>query len=62
MSHFLFLFMGDLTLKREKIKPSSYGHLTDITLLVECLAPGHNCITCIICTKGKSLKEIERIH
>ena len=32
MSHLLFLFMGDLTLKKEKIKSSSYGLLADIAL------------------------------
>ena len=26
------------------------------------LAPGQSCITCILCTKGKSLKDKERIH
>ena len=26
------------------------------------LAPGQSCITCILCTKGKSLKAKERIH
>ena len=26
------------------------------------LAPGESCITCILCTKGKSLKDKERIH
>ena len=28
---------------------SRYGHLTKLALLVECLAPGQNCIACIIC-------------
>ena len=56
MSHLLFLFMGDLTLKKGKKKSSSYGLLTDVALQVECLAPGHNCITC---TKGKSRRNID---
>ena len=50
-----FLFMYDLTLKKGKMKSSSYGLLTDIALLVECLAPGQNCIICIICMKSKNL-------
>ena len=58
----LYLSMCDLALMKGKTKSSSYGLLTDITLQVECLAPGQNCITCIICTKGKSLKEKERIR
>ena len=51
----LFLFIGDLTLKKGKMKSSSYGLLTDIALLVGCLAPGQNCIICIICMKSKNL-------
>ena len=47
--------MYDLTLKKEKMKSSSYGLLTDIALLVECLTSGQNCITRIICMKGKNL-------
>ena len=43
-----------------KIKTSSYGLLSELALLVECLAPGQNCITCIIYTKGKSLREKEK--
>ena len=62
MRHFLSLFMCDLTLIKGKIKSSSYGLLTYIALQVEYLAPGQNCITCIICTKGKSLKEKERVQ
>ena len=42
-----------------KIKTSSYRLLSELALLVECLAPGQNCITCIIYTKGKSLREKE---
>ena len=44
------------------MKSSSYGLLTELALQVECLAPRQNFITCKICTKGKSLKEKERIH
>ena len=62
MNHLLCWFMCDLTLKKGNIKPSSYGLLTDMASQVECLAPGQKCITCIICTKGKSLKEKERVH
>ena len=51
----------DLTLKKGKMKSSSYGFRSDIALYVKCLAPGQNSITCIICKKGKSLKEMERI-
>ena len=51
------LFMCDLTLIKGGIKSSFYGLLTDIALEVECLAPGQNCM---ICRKGKSLKEKER--
>ena len=51
----LFLFIGDLTLKKGKMKSSSYGLLTDIALLVGSLAPGQNCIICIICMKSKNL-------
>ena len=51
----LFLFIGDLTLNKGKMKSSSYGLLTDIALLVECLAPGQNCIICIIRMKGKNM-------
>ena len=54
--------MSDLTLIKRKIKSSSYELLAKIALHVECLAPGQNCITCIICRKDKSLKEKERIH
>ena len=62
-SSFAFLVsVFDLTLKKRKIKSSSYGFRTDLALYIKCLAPGQNCITCIICTKGKSLKEMERIH
>ena len=43
------------TLKKGKMKSSSYGLLADIALLVECLAPGQNCIICIICMKSKNL-------
>ena len=43
------------TLKKGKMKSSIYGLLTDIALLVECLAPGQNCIICIICMKSKNL-------
>ena len=28
-----------------KVKTSSYGLLSELALLVECLAPGQNCIT-----------------
>ena len=57
-----FVSVFDLTLKKREIESSSYGFRTDIPLYVKCLAPGQNCITCIICTKGKSPKEMERIH
>ena len=61
ISNLLFLFTCDLTLKKERVKSCSYELLVDIALQVdlECLAPGQNCI---ICRKGKSLKEKERIH
>ena len=39
------------------MKSSRYGLLTKLALLVECLATGQNCITYIICIKGKSVKE-----
>ena len=57
MSHLLLLFMRDLTLKKGKMKSCSYGLLTDFALEVECLAPGQNCFTCIVCMKSKSVKE-----
>ena len=38
MSHLLSLFMCDLTLNNGKIKSSIYGILTEVALLVECLA------------------------
>ena len=62
ISNLLFLFTCDLTLKKGRIKSCSYELLVDIALQVECLAPGQNCITCIICRRGKSLKENEGIH
>ena len=40
MRHLLFLFMRDLILIQGKIKSPSYGLLTVLALLVECLAPG----------------------
>ena len=40
------------TLKKGKMKSSSYGLLPDIALLVKCLVPGQNCI---ICMKSKNL-------
>ena len=57
MSHLVFLFMCDITLNKGKVKSSIYGLLTEIALWVECMAPGQNCITCMIDTKGKSVKE-----
>ena len=57
MRHLLFLFMRDLILMQGKIKSSSYGLLTDIALEVECLDPGQNCFTCIVCMKSKYVKE-----
>ena len=51
MRHLLFLFVCDLLLiLKRKIKSFSYGLVIDIALLVECLAPGQNCIKCNICT------------
>ena len=49
MRHLLFLFMRDLILIQGKIKSSRYGLVTELALLVESLAPGQNCIACIIC-------------
>ena len=57
MSHLLFLFMCDLTLKKGRIESSSYGLPIDMVLLVASFGPGQNCITCIIYTNGKSLKQ-----
>ena len=50
MSHLLFLFMCDLTLKKGRIESSSYGLPIDVALLVACFGPGQNCTTCIIYT------------
>ena len=60
MSHLLFLFMCDLTLKKERIESSSYGLSIDMALLVACFGPGQNCITCVIYTNGKSLRQKEK--
>ena len=38
-----------LILIRRKMKSSRYKLLTELALLVECLAPEQNCIKCIIC-------------
>ena len=62
MSHLLFLFMCDLTLKKGKIESSSYGLPIDMALLVGCLGPGQSCNTCIIYRNGKSLKQQEKIQ
>ena len=62
MSNLLCLFMCDLTLIKGTIKSSSYGPLTELALYAECMAPGQNWIRCIICTKGKTVKEKERIQ
>ena len=40
MSHLPFLFMCDLTLKKERIESSSYALSVDMALLVACLGPG----------------------
>ena len=49
MRHLPFFFMCDYILMKAKIITSSYhGLLTELALLVECLAPGQNCIACIL--------------
>ena len=60
MTHLPFLFMSDLTLKKGRIESSSYGLPIDMALLVACFGPGQNCITCIIYTNGKSLRQNEK--
>ena len=62
MRLFFNYFLYDLILIKGEMKFSSYGLLTELALQVECLAPGQNCITCMMCAKGKFLKEKERIH
>ena len=37
---------------KEKIKTSSYGLLNELALLVECLAPGQNCIAALYAKKA----------
>ena len=45
MSHLLFLFISlNFNERGEGVKSSSYGLLTELALLVECMAPGQNCI------------------
>ena len=61
MRHLLFLFMRDLILIRGKIKSARYGLLTELALLVKCLAPGQNCIACIICLKCDLHFKIARV-
>ena len=41
-----------------KMKSPRYGLLTELALLVECLAPWQNCIKCIICMVNSSKKAI----
>ena len=60
MRHFLSLSMCDLTLRKGRIESSSYGLPIDMALLVACFGPGQNCITCIIYTNGKSLRQNEK--
>ena len=58
MRHLLFFFICDLILiLYRKIKSSTYGLLTNIALLVECLAPGQNCIKCIIYARSNFSKK-----
>ena len=35
------------------MKSARYGLLTELALLVECLAPGQNCIACMILMHGR---------
>ena len=56
MSHLLFLFMCDLTLKKGRIKSSSYGLPIDMALLLRVW------ILARIYRKGKSLKQQEKIR
>ena len=46
---FAFHVNVDLILIKGKMKSSRYGLLTELALLVECLAPEQNCIKCVIC-------------
>ena len=59
MRHLLFLFMRDLILMQGKIKSSIYGLLTELVLLVECLAPGRIALHVLYAKKAMCTSKLQ---